>query len=52
MHHFDIEAVAKLTNLPDDQVMGPIVAIGEGTQNAWSNPDQLSLDELVIENKF
>ncbi len=49
---FDIEQVAKLINLPDDHVMGPMVAIGKGTKGAWPKPGQLSLDEVVIENGF
>jgi len=40
---FDIEAVAKLINLPDDHVMGPMVAIGKGTKDAWLKPGQLPL---------
>ncbi|SMP59687.1 Nitroreductase [Neorhodopirellula lusitana] len=49
---FDIEAVAKLINLPEDHVMGPMVAIGKGTQAARPKPGQLPLDEVVIENGF
>ena len=49
---FDIEAVAKLINLPDDHVMGPMVAIGKGTKESWPKPGQLSLDELVFDNSF
>lgn len=49
---FDIEEVAKLINLPDDHVMGPMVAIGKGTKDAWPKPGQLSLDEVVNENGF
>jgi nitroreductase len=49
---FDIEEVAKLINLPDDHVMGPMVAIGKGTKDAWPKPGQLTLDEVVIENGF
>jgi len=49
---FDIEAVAKLINLPDDHIIGPMVAIGKGTKDAWPKPGQLPLDALVIENKF
>src|SRR6056297_4153816 len=49
---FDIEAVAKLINLPDDHVMGPMVAIGKVTKDAWPKPGQLSLDEVTIENGF
>ena len=43
---FDIEAVAKLINLPADHVMGPMVAIGKGTKAPWPKPGQLSLDEV------
>lgn len=49
---FDIDEVAKLINLPDDHVMGPMVAIGKGTKEAWPKPGQLSLDEVVVENGF
>jgi len=49
---FDIEAVAKLINLPDDHVMGPMVAIGKGTKDAWPKPGQLPLASVTIENGF
>ena len=49
---FDGEKVAELVNLPEDHVMGPMVAIGKGTEDPWPKPWQLSLDELVVENAF
>jgi len=49
---FDVEAVGKLINLPDDHVMGPMVAIGKGTKEAWPKPGQLTLEELVVDNGF
>jgi nitroreductase len=49
---FDIDKVAELINLPDDHVMGPMVAIGKGTKDPWPKPGQLPLSELVTENKF
>ena len=49
---FDIDKVAELINLPDDHVMGAMVAIGKGTKEPWPKPGQLSLDELVVENRF
>ncbi|BET26837.1 nitroreductase [Limnobacter thiooxidans] len=49
---FDIEAVAKLINLPTDHVMGPMVAIGKGTKAPWPKPGQLSLTEVLINNTF
>ena len=49
---FDIDEVAKLIHLPDDHVMGAMVAIGKGTKDPWPKPGQLSLDEVVFENGF
>lgn len=49
---FDIEKVAELINLPDDHVMGPMVAIGKGTKDPWPKPGQLPLSEVVVENGF
>ena len=47
---FDIEKVAELINLPEDHVMGPMVAIGRGTKDPWPKPGQLPLSEVVVEN--
>lgn len=49
---FDIDEVAKLINLPEDHVMGPMVAIGKGTKDAWPKPGQLGLDEIKFDNAF
>lgn len=49
---FDIEKVAELINLPDDHVMGPMVAIGKGTKDPWPKPGQLSLDEVTVTDRF
>ncbi|MBC1261439.1 nitroreductase family protein [Synechococcus sp. BSF8S] len=49
---FEIEKLAELIRLPEDHVMGPMVAIGKGTQDPWPKPGQLELDELVVENGF
>jgi nitroreductase len=49
---FDIEKVAELINLPEDHVMGPMVAIGKGMKQPWPKPGQLALSEVVIENRF
>lgn len=49
---FDIEAVAQLVNLPEDHVMGPMLAIGKGTKEPWPKPGQLPLTELVFEDHF
>ena len=49
---FDIDKVAELINLPDDHVMGPMVAIGKKTKESWPKPGQLKLNQLVFENSF
>ena len=49
---FDIEKVAELINLPDDHVMGPMVAIGKKTKESWPKPGQLPLNQLIFENSF
>ncbi len=49
---FDRDAVAKLVGLPEDHVIGPMVAIGKGLSDAWPKPGQLSLDEVVVRDRF
>ncbi len=49
---FEIDEVAKLINLPEDHVMGPMVAIGRKTKDSWPKPGQLALEEVVVENRF
>ncbi|MBT3923617.1 MAG: nitroreductase family protein [Nitrospina sp.] len=49
---FDIEKVAELINLPEDHVMGPMVAVGRGAKDPWPKPGQLTLEEVVFENGF
>ena len=49
---FEHEDVAKLIGLPEDHVMGPMVAIGKGTKDVWPKPGQLDYDEVVIVNHF
>lgn len=49
---FDIEGLARKVNLPPDYVLGPMVAIGKGTQKPRPKTDQLKIDELVVENTF
>ncbi len=49
---YDIEKVADLIRLPEDHVMGPMIAIGKRTKDPWPKPGQLALDELVVENTF
>ena len=49
---FDIDKVAKLISLPEDHIMGPMVAIGKGIKESWPKPGQLPLEEIVFENTF
>lgn len=49
---FDLDEVAKLIHLPEDHVMGPMIAIGKGSKAPWPKPGQLSLDEVIVENSF
>ncbi len=49
---FDIDKLAEWIGLPDDHVMGPMIAIGKGVKQPWPKPGQLSLSELVFENGF
>ncbi len=49
---FEIDKVAEMIRLPDDHVMGPMVAIGKATKDPWPKPGQLPLSEVVLENGF
>jgi len=49
---FDLEKVAELIRLPEDHVMGAMVAIGKGTKEPWPKPGQLGLDEVVMTDRF
>lgn len=49
---FDLDAVAKLVNLPADHCIGPLIAIGKGTKDPWPKPGQLPLDEVVVTDRF
>jgi len=49
---FEIEKLAEWIHLPEDHVMGPMVAVGKGTKDPWPKPGQLPLEEIVIENSF
>ena len=49
---FDLEAVSELVNLPEDHVIGPMVAVGKKVKDSWPKPGQLPLSELVVENSF
>ena len=49
---FDLDAVAEIVGMPTDHCIGPMIAIGKGTQAAWPKPGQLALDEVVFTDRF
>lgn len=49
---FEAEKVAELINLPQDHVIGLLVVVGKKTKDAWPKPGQLSLDEVMIRDRF
>jgi nitroreductase len=49
---YDFDAVGELIGLPEDHVIGPMVAIGKGIKDSWPKPGQLGLDEVVVRNRF
>ncbi len=49
---FDIDKVAERINLPEDHLIGPMVAVGKGSKDPWPKPGQLPLSELLTENTF
>lgn len=52
MDGFDYDAVGDLINLPDDHVVAMFVAVGKPVKEAWPRGGQLSMPEVVIDNKF
>lgn len=52
MDGFDFDKVAELINLPANHVISFMVAVGKGVQPAWPKPGQLSMEEVVINNRF
>ena len=52
MDGFDFDAVGKIINLPDDHVISMMVVVGKSTQEPWERPTQLSIDDVVINDRF
>jgi len=49
---FDPDAVAKIIQLPEDHVIGMMLAIGKGVQPARPRGGQLPKDEVVVVDRF
>jgi len=52
MDGFDFSSVANLINLPDDHLISLCIAIGKGVTEAAPRAGQLTLNEIIIENRF
>lgn len=52
MDGFDVEAVARLINLPADHLVNMFVAIGKALEPAPPRGSQLSADQAIIDNHF
>lgn len=52
MDGFDYEAVGKLINLPQDHIIGMMVAIGKKVTEPHSRTGKLSMSEVLFENGF
>lgn len=39
-------------NLPDDHVIGFMIAVDKATKSAWPKPEQVNLDEVFIQDRF
>jgi nitroreductase len=49
---FDSEQVAGLINLPEDHVIGFMIAVGKATESAWPKGGQLPVEDVIIHDKF
>ena len=49
---FDFAAVGKLINLPENHVIGLMIAVGKQTAEAKPRVGKLSIDEVVIRDRF
>jgi len=52
MDGFDFDAVARLINLPADHIPTMFVVVGKALNEAQPRGGQLTMDEVVIYNKF
>ncbi len=49
---FDPVQVAELIRLPDDHVIGFMIAVGKGIKPAWPKPGQLPLEDVLVHDRF
>lgn len=48
----DFDQVARIIGLPEDHLIAMFVAIGKGTREPWPRAGQLSIEEVVITDRF
>lgn len=49
---FEADKVAELINLPEEHVIGLLIAVGKATRPAWPKPGQLPLEEVIVRDRF
>ncbi len=49
---FDIDQVGRIIRLPQDHVVGFMIAVGKATKPAFAKPGQLPLAEVIVHNQF
>jgi nitroreductase len=49
---FDPVRVAELIRLPQDHVIGFMIAVGKAIKPAWPKPGQLPLEEVLVHDRF
>ena len=49
---FESEKVAQIIRLPNDHVIGFMITIGKAVKQAWPKPGQLSLSDVVVQDRF
>ncbi|PQO34141.1 nitroreductase family protein [Bremerella cremea] len=49
---YDPDKVAEIINLPDDHILGMMIVVGKAKQGAWGKPGQLSLEDVIVHDKF
>ena len=49
---FDPQKVAEIIKLPNDHVIGMMVAVGKAAKPAWPKPGQLPLSDVLITDAF
>ena len=49
---FDPVRVAELIRLPEDHVIGFMIAVGKAVKPAWPKPGQLPLEEVLVHDRF